>query len=249
MTSSERPDLRTERVEYDDGETVFEGYVASPAVPSAPRPCVLVGHDWSGPNDSIHQGARRLARLGWIGFAIDAYGKDVRGSLTGDNSALMDPLLADRGTLRRRLLAGLAAARRHPGVDPDRIAMIGYCFGGLCALDIARAAPPGLVGAVSIHGVYTPPNLGDQAPISAKVLVLHGWEDPLTPPSAVLDLARELTSAGADWQLHAYGHAMHAFTFEGANFPERGIRYDANAARRSWDATRTFLEEVFEARA
>jgi dienelactone hydrolase len=248
MTSSERPDLRTEVVEYDDGDRVFEGYVASPVEPSGPRPCVLVGHDWSGPNDSIRQGARRLARLGWVGFALDAYGKGVRGSLTGDNSALMDPLLADRETLRRRLLAGLAAARRHPGVDPDRIAMIGYCFGGLCALDLARATPPGLVGAVSVHGVYTPPDLGAQAPITAKVLVLHGWEDPLTPPSSVLDLARELTDAGADWQLHAYGHAMHAFTFEGANFPERGVRYDANAARRSWAATRAFLEEVFAPR-
>lgn len=247
--SSERPDLRTEVVEYDDGDTVFEGYVASPAAPSGPRPCVLVGHDWSGPNDSIRQGARRLARLGWVGFALDAYGKGVRGSLTGDNSALMDPLLADRATLRRRLLAGLAAARRHPGVDPGRIAVIGYCFGGLCALDLARAAPPGLVGAVSIHGVYTPPNLGEQGPIAAKVLVLHGWEDPLTPPSAVVDLARELTDAGADWQLHAYGHAMHAFTFEGANVPERGIRYDANAARRSWESTRAFLEEAFAASA
>jgi dienelactone hydrolase len=245
MPSSERLDLRTEVLEYRDGGAIFEGYVAAPAEAADALPCVLVGHDWSGPNESIRQVTNRVAGLGHVGFALDAYGKGIRGTLTGDNSALMDPLLADRRLLRSRLLAGLAAARRHPAVDPERVAAIGYCFGGLCALDLARAVPEGLVGVVSIHGVFQPPALGSQPPITAKVLVLHGWEDPLAPPTEVIALARELTEAGADWQIHAYGHAMHAFTFEGANFPERGIRYGANAARRSWSSMRTFLEEVF----
>jgi dienelactone hydrolase len=249
MSSQERSEPKTELLEYREGGDAFEAYVAWDPAASGPRPCVLVGHDWSGLNESIRKGTEVLARLGWVGFALDAYGKGIRGDLTGDNSALMDPLLADRGRLRRRLLAALAAARRHPAVDPARVAVMGYCFGGLCALDLARAAPEGLVGAVSIHGVFQPPDLGAQPRIGAKVLVLHGWEDPLAPPDAVLGLARELTDAGADWQIHAYGHAMHAFTFEGANLPERGIRYDANAARRSWASTRTFLEEVFAERA
>ena len=113
------------------------------------------------------------------------------------------------------------------------------------AQDIARAATPDVRGVVSFHGIFAAPNLGAQPPITAKVLILHGWEDPLAPPESVLAIAKELTDAGADWQLHAYGHAMHAFTFEGADFPERGIRYHPEADRRSWDAMRYFLEEVF----
>ncbi len=235
--------MATEYVDYTDGDTTFEAYVAwDPA--RGRRPGVLVAHDWSGQHDGIRAGAELLARLGYTGFALDTYGKGVRGDVAGDNSALMNPLLADRALLRRRLLAGLDAARQHAGVDPARIAAIGYCFGGLCVLDLARAAAPDLRGVVSVHGVYQPPGLGAQPPITAKVLVLHGWEDPLAPPAAVLALARELTEAGADWQLHAYGHAMHAFTFEGANIPERGLAYHPAAARRSWAATRSFLEEV-----
>ncbi|HEY8514787.1 MAG TPA: dienelactone hydrolase family protein [Candidatus Binatia bacterium] len=239
--------LRTEFLDYRADDTVCEAYVAHDAALDAPRPCVLVAHDWSGQNQSIRAITERVAALGWVGFALDVYGKGVRGEETGDNTALMTPMLADRALLRRRLLAGLEAAKRHPAVDARRIAAIGYCFGGLCVLDLARAVPPDLLGVVSFHGVFQPPNLGPQPPITAKVLLLHGWEDPLAPPSEVLAIARELTEAKADWQLHAYGHAMHAFTFEGAYFPERGIVYDANAARRSWAAMRAFLEEVFAA--
>ncbi|MEW6272830.1 MAG: dienelactone hydrolase family protein [Thermodesulfobacteriota bacterium] len=245
MPMAETIDLRTEYVDYADGDTVCEGYVAHDASLAAPRPCVLVAHDWSGQGDAIRMVARRVARLGWVAFALDVYGKGIRGDLTGDNSHLMTPLLADRALLRRRLLAGLAAAQRHPAVDARRVAAIGYCFGGLCALDLARAVPEGLLGVVSFHGVFQPPALGAQPQITAKVLLLHGWEDPLAPPGEVLAIARELTDAKADWQLHAYGHAMHAFTFEGAYFPERGIAYDAAAARRSWAAMRGFLDEVF----
>jgi dienelactone hydrolase len=143
------------------------------------------------------------------------------------------------------LLAAVAAAKAHPAVDPNRIAVIGYCFGGLCALDVARSGTGDVRGVVSLHGIFMPPNLGAQAPIKAKVLVLHGWDDPMATPDAVLGLAKEMTAAKADWQLHAYGNAMHAFTLEGANAPERGIKYDKAADRRSWAATSDFLNEVF----
>ncbi len=243
MSDSSR--LHTELLDYTDGETTFEAYVSYAQDGAAPRPCVLVGHDWSGPNRSIRANTDKLARLGYVGFALDVYGKGVRGEERGDNTALMSPLLADRALLRKRLLAGLAAATRHPMVDRNRIAIIGYCFGGLCALDLARAAPPELKGAVSFHGVLTPPGFSEQPRITASILILHGWDDPMAPPSDVLNLAKELTAAGADWQLHAYGHTRHAFTFEGANMPERGIVYNAAADRRSWAAMRAFLEEIF----
>jgi dienelactone hydrolase len=237
--------LRTELIEYDDGDTVCEGWAAWQDRPGGPRPCVLVAHDWSGQNQGIRAVTERVARLGWVAFALDAYGKGVRGEETGDNTHLMTPMLADRALLRRRLLAGLAAAKRHPAVDPRRVAAIGYCFGGLCVLDLARAVAPDLLGVASFHGVFQPPGLGEQPPIAAKVLLLHGWDDPLAPPDAVLAIARELTDAKADWQLHAYGHALHAFTFQGAYMPERGIAYDAAADRRSWAALQGFLAELF----
>ncbi|WP_437725894.1 dienelactone hydrolase family protein [Sorangium sp. So ce861] len=248
MPPKPSPHIHTERLEYTEGETVCEAYVAHDASSAAKRPCVLLAHAWAGLNEAMHEKAAELAGLGYVGFALDVYGKGVRGGEMEDNSRLMAPFIEDRGLLRRRLEAGIAAARRHPLADPDRIAAIGYCFGGLCALDLARSAPPGLKGVVSFHGLLHPPNLGPQAPITASVLVLHGWEDPMAPPADVLALARELTEAKADWQIHAHGHAMHAFTYPGANLPQAGIQYDAAAARRSWAAMRSFLDEVLERR-
>jgi dienelactone hydrolase len=232
-----------EIIEYGDGVDVFEGRVVGVDPAAGPRPGVILAHEWSGLNAGMRRVAERIAALDWPCLAIDVYGKGIRGDELGDNTHLMAPLLRDRALLRRRLVAGLDAAKRHPAFDPDRLAIVGHCFGGLCALDLARAAPSGLRAAVSFHGVLTPPDLGPQPPIAASVLLLHGWEDPVAPAPDVLAIARELTDAGADWQLHAHGHAMHAFTFEGVHMPERGIAFHPDAARRSWDAMKTFLVE------
>lgn len=230
--------------EYSDGDVTCEGFVALP-VGDGPHPAVLIAHNWAGQSAADHETAGRLADLGYVGIAIDVYGRGVRGELAGDNSALMNPWMADREGLLRRLLAAVAAAAAHPQVDRRRIAMIGYFFGGLCALDVARSGTSDVRAVASFHGVYAPPGLGEQGPISAKVLVLHGWEDPLTPPDATVGLAHELTAAGADWQLHAYGHTMHAFTFSDLNNPAGGVAYNAVSARRSWSALAGFLDEVF----
>jgi dienelactone hydrolase len=232
-------------LEYVDEGAIFEGYLAAPPHAEGRLPCVLLAHEWSGLNQGMRRIADRIAALGYLCFGLDVYGKGVRGDERGDNSHLMAPLMADRGLLRRRLVAGLEAALGHPSVDGGRVAAMGYCFGGLCALDLARAAPLELRAAVSFHGVLQPPDLGKQPRITAKILLLHGWEDPMAPPADILAVTKELTDAGADWQLHAYGHAMHAFTFEGAAFPERGILYDEVANRRSWAAMCAFLAELF----
>jgi dienelactone hydrolase len=239
--------MHTELVEHTDDGVTFEAHVAHPAGAAVRRPCILVAHAWDGQNEIIRTKAEELAVLGYVGFALDVYGKGVRGDVAGDNSQLMAPLMQDRGLLRRRLLAGLEAARAQPAVDPTRIAVLGYCFGGLCALDLARASPEGLVAAICIHGPLSAPSATAPASIRAKVLILHGWEDPTAPPADVLAVARELTSAGADWQLHAYGHAMHAFTYQGAAAPERGLLYDEHAARRARETTAQFLAEVIPA--
>ncbi len=228
---------------YTDGDQICEGYVALPGG-EGPFPAVLIAHNWAGQSASDNAIADKLATLGYAGVAIDVYGQGVRGDLQGDNSALMGVWMADRAALQQRLLAAVSAVAAHPAVDADRVAIIGYCFGGLCALDVARSGSPQVKGAVSFHGVYAPTGLAAE-PITAKVLVLHGWDDPMTPPDATVALARELSAAGADWQIHAYGGTMHAFTFAEANNPAGGIMYNADADRRSWQTMRDFLSEVF----
>jgi dienelactone hydrolase len=228
---------------YNDADTECEGYIALPAGPG-PRPAVLIAHNWAGQSTADNGIADRLAAMGYVGIAIDVYGKGVRGDLQGDNSALMGVWTADRAALRRRLLAAVTAAAADPRVDAGRIAFIGYCFGGLCALDVARSGDDRVKGVASFHGVYAPAGLAPAA-IAAKVLVLHGWDDPMTPPDATVALGHELTAAGADWQLHAYGNTMHAFTFPQANNPAGGIMYNPAADRRSWQALTNFLAEIF----
>jgi dienelactone hydrolase len=228
--------------EYSDGETTFQGYLATPEGTER-CPCILVGHAWDGPNSHFNAMADEFARRGYVAFALDVYGKGIRGRIDGDNSHLMNPLLSNRALLRRRLLAALEFIRKHPRVRPDRVAMIGHCFGGLCALDLARASPEGLVGAIAVHAPLGAPALSPQ-PMKARLLILHGWEDPVAPPSDVVQFAAEVTRAGARWELHAYGHAKHAFTFAGANIPELGIAYDEFADKQSAQAIRAYLGEV-----
>ncbi len=237
-------DIRSRTIEYSEGGETFEGYVAWDAGRTSPRPAVLIAHDWAGLLEPSRQRAGRLAQMGYVGFAIDNYGKGRRGTPGADNSALMNPLLGDRAKLGRRLRAAIDACAGLDTVDASRLAVIGYCFGGLCALDVARANVPGVRGVVSFHGIYAPPGLGEQAPIRAKVLVCHGWNDPFCPPDATVGLAAELTAAKADWQIHAYGNTAHAFTSEGANNPAMGTVYEPNADRRSFAAMTAFLEEA-----
>lgn len=245
MSDHGSPKIHTNYLEYEEAGHVMEGFVARVGSDRGKRPCILIAHDWSGQNDPIRRVAERIAALGYVAFALDVYGKAVRGSAIGDNAALMQPLMEDRHSLRQRLLAAFSVARQLPGVAAAKIAAIGYCFGGLCALDLARAAPEGLLGAVSIHGALLPPPLSRERPITAKILILHGWADPVVPHAEVLAAATEFTEAGADWQLHVYGHARHAFTFRGANVPEHGILYDAKADQRSWRAMLSFFDELF----
>lgn len=232
-------------IDYADGTDICEAYVALPDG-DGPHPAVLVAHQWSGQSDHERATADRMATLGYVGIAIDVYGKGNRGAPdAADHSALMNPWAGNRAALKRRLTAAVDFAKEHPAVDAGKIAILGYCFGGLCALDVARTGTADVKGAVSIHGIFPPPGTGPQADITTKVLILHGWEDPMATPADVEMVAKELTAAKADWQLHAYGHAAHAFTNPHAASPSTGMNYDANADRRSWVATVAFLGEVF----
>lgn len=231
-------------VAYLDQETLLEGYFAYDDAVSGQRPLVLIHHAWGGRDEFVAGKARKLAELGYLGFAVDMYGKGVLGSGPDENAKLMQPFMADRALLQRRTLAALAAAKLLPWADNRKIAAIGFCFGGLCALDLARTGVD-IQGVVAFHGLFVPPANIPEPAIKAKILALHGHDDPMVPMEQVIALQAELTQAGADWQLHSYGHTLHAFTNPVANNPGFGTVYQPLADRRSWQAMQNFLAEIF----
>lgn len=222
----------------------FEGVAAWDDAVAGRRPCVLVLPNVLGQKEADNLKAEALAGLGYAALAADVFGQGRRTTLHEENrTRYMDELNADRALLRDRLEASLAALKGLPRADPDKAAAIGFCFGGKCVLDMARAGL-GIVGGVTFHGVYDPPGYASVSPITAKLLVCHGWDDPIAPPEATVTLANELTESGADWQIHAYGHAGHAFTDVG-RAGLGNIAYEPRADRRSWRAMVDFLEEIF----
>ena len=209
------------------------------------RPGVIIFPTVMGVSELELGFARQLVELGYTGLVADLYGNRFRGAPREEVKPEMDRLRADRAGLRRRLLAWLEEARGLDAIESGRIAAIGFCFGGQCALDLARSGA-NVAGVASFHGLLDPPGLPPE-PIKAKVLAFHGWDDPLATPDTMLALAEELTSAGADWQVHAYGSVGHAFTNPKADGSTPGLKYDALAAERAWTAFINFLEELFGA--
>ena len=233
-------------ITYDGPGGPFEGVLAYDDEVEARRPGVMVVPNVLGLKEADIVKAEDLARLGYVGFAADVFGQGRRKTRTSDSVAeYMDELNADRALLRDRLAASLATLQDCPQVDPAKCAAIGFCFGGKCVLDMARAGLD-VLGVVSFHGVYDAPDYAPVQPIAARVLVCHGWDDPLGPPAMVTALAAELTAGGADWQIHGYGHAGHGFTdasMTGGGRP--GFGYDERADRRSWAAMQGLLRELF----
>ena len=232
---------------YRDGSTEFEGYLAHDGARDRRRPAVLVFHQWSGCSDFERSKADWLAGLGYAALAVDMYGKGRRGSNPQENGALMTPLVEDRGLLRRRAEAAIRHLKSLPMVDTDRIGAIGFCFGGLCVLDVARWGTPGVRGVVSLHGLLGAPDAKVQraTSIGARVLALHGWNDPMARPEAACAFAREMHDHGADWQLHGFGGCGHAFTNPAAQDARNGMQFNPLADARSFEMTKDFLAEVF----
>ena len=231
-------------VGYLDGEVHLEAFFAYDDSVESRRPAVLVSHAWGGRNEFVAEKAEKLAELGYFGFALDLYGKGVQGAGPEENANLMQPFIDDREMLQRRMLAALAAVKLFPWVDDRLLAAIGFCFGGMCVLDLARTGAD-LKGVVSFHGLLGAPGNLTVNSIKAKVLALHGHDDPMVPAEQVAVFQDEMTAAGADWQLHSYGNTMHAFTNPLANDPDFGTVYQSDADRRSWLSMKNFLEEIF----
>ncbi|MEX6633638.1 dienelactone hydrolase family protein [Hyphococcus lacteus] len=232
--------ISTRTHSYDISGKSYKAFIASH---DAAAPTILICHAWAGRTEFENQKAEAFAALGYTAIAIDLFGSDVVGTSTEECQALMTPFMEDRAKLRELLLANITEMKWLDQVDADNVAVAGYCFGGLCAIDVARANAA-VKGVISYHGLFTSPDKTADK-IDPKLLVHHGWDDPMAPPADVVSLGTELTKANADWQLHAYGNTMHAFTNPKANDPDFGTVYNADADRRSWQSTIEFLEELF----
>ncbi|MGE0409192.1 MAG: dienelactone hydrolase family protein [Amphiplicatus sp.] len=236
--------IKTRPVEYAHQGTALEGALAFDDKMEGKRPCVLISHAWAGRTEGEVDFARKIAALGYRGFALDLYGKGVVGTSKEENQKLMTPFLEDRAMLQSRLLHILDVAKAQNEIDPGRIVAMGFCFGGLCVLDLARTGVD-IKGVASFHGLFGAPDNAKGDRIKAKVAAYHGWDDPMVKPEDVVGLGKELTDAKADWQIHAYGGAMHAFMNPEANDPDFGTVYDKKTADRAWRSFTAFLEECF----
>lgn len=235
--------MHTSNYIYYHGAEELHGYITYKEQEKQ-QPGVLVMHDWTGHNLFARQKAELLAEWGYIGFAIDMYGQGRKGNTTEEKQALVAPFFNDRRLLRNRVRAAYDALLARDEVDPNRVAAIGFCFGGLCVLDLARSGAA-ITGVVSFHGLLDKPTEFAVQPISAKILALHGYDDPLAKPDQVTAFCQEMTEAGADWQVHMYGHTEHAFTNPMAHDKESGLIYNKIAEHRSLQSMQNFLKEIF----
>jgi len=243
---SARSAIVSRAVEYRQGDTVLEGYSVYDDSQQGKRPAVLVVHQWKGLGDYEKKRAELLARLGYNVLAADIYGKGVRPQAPSAAGAEAGKYKNDRALLRARVLAGLDVLARHELTDPQRIAAIGYCFGGTTVLELARSGAE-VAGVVSFHGGLSSPTPEDARKIRGKVLVLHGADDPNVPAKEVAAFEEEMRQAGVDWQLVAYGGAVHSFTdWNAGNDNSRGAAYNERADRRSWEAMKQFFAELFK---
>ena len=245
LAASAHAAIQTKEVEYEHGGTKLQGFLAYDDAAQGKRPGVMVIHEWWGNNDYARRRAEDLARLGYVGFAIDMYGKGVRAKSVEEAGKMSGQFKSDRKLMRERAAAGLEALRKQPQVDASKVAAIGYCFGGTVALELARAGAD-LAGVVSFHGALDTPMPAEAGQVKAKILVLHGADDPFVPPEQVHEFLKEMQAAEADWQLVAYGNAVHSFTNpEVDKIGLDGAKYNREADQRSWKAMQVFFDEIF----
>ncbi len=237
--------IETRKIEYKDGETLLEAYMAWDSSKSEPQPGILIGHAWAGRDEFACAQAEAMAKLGYVGFALDMYGKDTLGTSVEENSKLMNPFVEDRSKLQQRMEKALSVFKEQAEVNNDKIGAIGFCFGGMCVLDLARTGAD-LKGTVSFHGLLGKPENITEAKIKSKVLVLHGYQDTMAKPEDLHAIQKELEESNIDWQTHCYGRAYHAFTNPEANNQELGTIYNEKAAHRAFVTMTHFFNETFE---
>jgi dienelactone hydrolase len=240
-----RAAIHTEAVEYKQGDTMLEGYLAYDDSISGKRPGVLVVHQWLGLTDYEKHRAEQLAALGYVAFCADIYGKDNQPKNVQEAGALAGKYKSDRALLRARVNAALNVLEKNELVDTRRIAAIGYCFGGTTVIELARSGA-GLNGVVSFHGGLDSPAPADGKNIKCKVLALAGADDPFQKPEDLTAFESEMRDSKVDWQIVFYGGAVHAFTQPNPGFVNAGAKYNEKADKRSWEAMKQFFAEIFQ---
>jgi dienelactone hydrolase len=238
--------IHTETIEYKQGDTDLEGYLAYDASIKGTRPGVLIVHQWKGLTDYEKKRAGMLAQLGYNVFALDIYGKGIRPQSSQAAGAQAGKYKSNRDLLRARAQAGLAVLQKHELTDPKHVAAIGYCFGGTAVIELARSGAD-IAGVVSFHGGLDSPHPEDGKNIKCKVLALHGADDPNVPAKDLAAFEDEMRQAKVDWQLVKYGGAVHSFTdWNAGDKPGQGAAYNEKADRRSWAAMKQFFAEIFK---
>jgi dienelactone hydrolase len=237
--------VKTEEIDYKDGDVALQGYLAYDDAQTGKRPGVLIVHEWTGHNKYVRRRAEQLAQLGYVAFALDMYGKGVLAKDSTEAAKLSTPFKADRALMRKRANAGLDVLKKNEHADTSHLAAMGYCFGGTTVLELARGGAD-LVGVISFHGDLDTPKPEDAKNIKGKVLALHGADDPFVKPDIVAKFEDEMRKAKVDWELVKYGGAVHSFTNpEAGNDPSKGAAYNMEADARSWQAMKDFFAELF----
>lgn len=245
VTTQSQAAIKTESVEYKHGDVILEGYLVHDDTATAKRPGVLVVHEWKGLGTHAKHSAEQLAKLGYVAFAVDMYGKGIRPKDNNEAATEAGKYKTDRALMRARINAGLDHLKSYPTVDASRTAAIGYCFGGLTVLELARSGAD-VRGVVSFHGGLDSPTPADGKNIKAKVLVLHGADDPFVPAADIAAFQDELRKAGVDWRMVYYGGAVHSFTNrEAGTDNSKGAAYNERADKLSWEAMTAFFQEIF----
>jgi dienelactone hydrolase len=242
---SARTGIKTQTIDYEHGGTKLQGFLAYDADLEGKRPGVLVIHEWRGLNDYARDRAVQLAEKGYVAFALDMYGKGVLARTNEEASERAGKFYADRPLMRGRAGAGLDVLREQEFTDPDRLAVIGFCFGGTTALELAMSGAD-LDAIVAFHAGLSFPDLEGLEQIGGTVLILHGGQDPYVPEEDLANIWAAMESADVDYQITIYGGAVHSFTNpDSGDDPSRGAAYDETAARRSWLEMQELFEETF----
>ncbi|MGC3960914.1 MAG: dienelactone hydrolase family protein [Verrucomicrobiota bacterium] len=240
-----RAAIQTKTIEYKQGDITLEGVVVYDDAVKGKRPGVLIVHQWMGITEYEKTRATMLAKLGYVAFCADIYGKGIRPKDTKEAGAEATKYKSDRALLRARVNAGFAEIKKHELVDAKHVAAIGYCFGGTTVLELARSGAE-VTGVVSFHGGLDSPTPADGKNIKGKILACHGADDPFVPAKDIAAFESEMRDNKVDWQLISYGGAVHSFTQPMAGDDNsKGAAYNKAADLRSWEAMKQFLGELF----